>query len=159
MIAVSPLPEGKGRLEMRAKRYRFQGHVYFALTDWVERPDGSGGGSDWRPEGDAPLSWTFGGDCYEARTNATVIVFGLLRAPRDTAVAYAARSPHRLRTAPIPASFHAGGVAAYAVLGEPPERVLVRTPAGQTVMDERLGHEGPTHCDGSGGLMYMRKKE
>jgi hypothetical protein len=157
-VAVTRLPGGGGQLQMRANRYGFEGRVYFDLTDWIQRPDGSAGGSSWTPEGHAALSWTFAGDCAAAGRNATVVVFGLLRRAEDTAVAYAAGAPHRLRTAPIPASFHAGGLAAYAVLGEPPERILVRTPAGKIAIDERLSHEGPTRCKGPAELSYFRKK-
>lgn len=156
-IAAVDVP-GAGRLVIRAKRYRFHGHVYFNLSDFLHERDGSGGGSDWRPEGHAPLAWTFDGQCPAAGKNATVIVYGLLRAPADTAFVYAAHAPHRMRTAAIPARFRAGGVAAYAWLGEPPERILVRTPAGKIAMDERLGREGPVRCDSSGGLIFLRKK-
>jgi hypothetical protein len=157
-VARTHVP-GVGTILIRAKRYRFQGNTYFNLSDLVERPDGSGGGGDFRPEGRAALSWTFEGDCRRAGGNATIVVYGLLRAPADTALAYAAGVPHRLRTAVIPAGFHAGGAAAYAVLSAPPERIVVRTPAGRTVVDEDIGGEGgPTRCEGASTITYARKK-
>jgi hypothetical protein len=153
-VASRPVP-GVGRVSIVAERYRFQGRVYFELDYQFHEPGGASGGSGVRVEGHAPLSWTFGGECPRAGVHASVAVVGLLRVPGDIVLAYADHRAHRLRTAAIPAYFHPGGVAAYTVLSEPPEQILVRTTTGRTVMREELGHEGPTACRGPSSISYM----
>jgi hypothetical protein len=157
VVAHSSIPGGSA-LQIRAKHYSFEGRVYFDLVDWVRRPDGSSGGGDWRPEGHAPFAFTFDGDCARAGVNATVILYGLLRQTADTATAYTARGPHTLRTAAIPARLRPGGIAAYTVLGELPERIVVRTPTGRKVMDEDFGRSGPTRCRDASSISFMISK-
>lgn len=157
-VAGMPIPGG-GRLLIRAEHYRFQGRVYAELGDWVQEADGAGGGSGGvRPEGNAPLLWAIDGHCAQGSRYATVAVYGLLRVRADTVFAYAAGRPHRLRTASVPGYLYPGGAAAYGVLGEPPERIVVRTPSGRAAMDEDLGREGPTLCEHQSSVMYLRSK-
>ncbi|HTW42249.1 MAG TPA: hypothetical protein VMD79_08035 [Solirubrobacteraceae bacterium] len=156
-VARRPLP-GVGHLSIVAKRYRFQRHVYLELDYRVERSDGAAGESGVRVEGTAPLSWTFGGYCAGAGADASVVVVGLLRDPRDSVLVYAHGRSRRLQTAPIPAYLQAGGVAAFTVLDQPPERIVVRTREGRTVMSEDLGRVGQTSCSGPSSLSYFVKK-
>lgn len=152
-IATHSLP-GVGRVSIVTKRYRFQGHVYLDLDFKIEERGGATSESGVRVQGTGPLSWTFGGYCAHAGANAWVVAAGLLRDPRDSALLYTHGRPHRLQGAPIPAYLHAKGVAVYAVLDEPPERILVRTPRGRTVMSEDFGRQHRAHCSQSSSMSY-----
>jgi hypothetical protein len=156
-IAWQPVP-GVGTLAIYAERYRFEGRVYLDLAYQFHEPGGASGGSSVHTNGAGLLSWTFGGECPRAGAIAAVAVLGLLRAPDDVVLAYAGHRFHRLHTASIPAYLHPGGVAAYAVLDEPPERLLVRTPTGRTVMSEQLERAGPTRCRTASSIMYLESR-
>jgi hypothetical protein len=136
-IAWQPVP-GVGALAIYAERYRFEGRVHLDLAYQFHEPGGASGGSSVHADGAGLLSWTFGGECPRAGATASGAVHGLLRA--------------------IPSYLHPGGVAAYAVLDEPPERLLVRTPAGRTVMSEQLEHAGPIRCRAASSIVYLESR-
>jgi hypothetical protein len=156
-LASRRLP-GIGRVSIIAKRYRFQGRLYFDIDYEVQRANGEADSSGARVEGRSPLSWSFGGSCGQGSSTAAIVVVGLLRDPEDEVLAYSRESAHRLWRASVPGYLHAGGVAVYTVLGQPPERIVVRTPAGRTVMDEALGRQRPVSCSGAGSLMFFEPK-
>jgi hypothetical protein len=62
------------------------------------------------------------------------IVFGLLRRPRDTALAEVAGKLVAMTRVRIPASLHMPGVLVYLAGQDSPEEILVRSPAGQVQM-------------------------
>ncbi len=79
------------------------------------------------------------------------ILFGLLRAPTDTVLARSPGSLQPFQRVRIPAGLHAHGVLAYIALAAVPSEVLVRTPAGKTVLTENLAHrarEAKETCEG-----------
>jgi hypothetical protein len=156
-VALVPAP-GVGHLAIFAERYRFEGRIYLDIAYQFHERDGASGGSSVHTNTPGPLAWTFGGECAHAGGDASVAVVGLLRVPADTVLAYVHGGPRRLRTATIPAYLHPGGVAVYGLLGEPPERIVVRTPQGAVAMSEALGRQGPTRCTHEAGIMYFVKR-
>jgi hypothetical protein len=64
------------------------------------------------------------------------IVYGLLKAPRDTVLAQVAGKLLPLRKVTIPARLHAGGVLAYGAFSPLPSELLVRNPAGKIIASE-----------------------
>jgi hypothetical protein len=66
------------------------------------------------------------------------ILYGLLRDSRDSVLARSSTGLVPLRRVPMPASLHAHGVLAYAALPAAPSEVVVRTPAGRTVLTASL---------------------
>jgi hypothetical protein len=64
------------------------------------------------------------------------IVYGLLKAPRDTVLARVSGELVPLRKVAIPARLHAGGVLAYGAFSPLPSELLVRSPAGKIIASE-----------------------
>jgi hypothetical protein len=64
------------------------------------------------------------------------IVYGLLKAARDTVLARVSGKLVPLRKVAIPARLHAGGVLAYGAFSPLPSELLVRSPAGKIVASE-----------------------
>ena len=82
---------------------------------------------------------------------AYAILFGVLSAPADTVLARSSGSLQPFQRVRIPASLHVRGVLAYIPLAAVPSEVLVRTPAGTTVLTENLAHrarEARETCEG-----------
>jgi hypothetical protein len=140
-------PEGPA-FTIRAERYRELGHIHFELKleeGGEEESFFSGGGGVGRieerleegpPRGRArEFESKVSGGCSP---QPHAIVYGLLRAPRDTVLARVSGSLVPLRKVAIPARLHAGGVLAYGVLSPLPTELLVRDPSGKTVAHENL---------------------
>ncbi len=127
--------------------YRFLGHVYFDLKIHVEAEaesefggSGSGSGSGFFVGGvrgkPSPFSPEFETVC---KPHPYEIVYGLLKAPRDTVLARsAAGASTPLREVAIPANMHAHGDLVYAALSTAPTELLIRAPSGRTVATEKL---------------------
>ena len=64
------------------------------------------------------------------------IVYGLLRAPRNTVLARVSGKLVPLRKVTIPARLHPGGVLAYGAFSPLPSELLVRSPAGKIIASE-----------------------
>jgi hypothetical protein len=64
------------------------------------------------------------------------IVYGLLKAPRDTVLARVSGKLVPLRKVAIPAPLHAGGVLAYGAFSPLPSELLVRSPTGKLIANE-----------------------
>ncbi|MGD0455545.1 MAG: hypothetical protein ABSB69_18320 [Solirubrobacteraceae bacterium] len=64
------------------------------------------------------------------------IVYGLLKAPRDTVLARVSGKLVPLRKVAIPARLHADGVLAYGAFSPLPSELLVRSPAGKIIASE-----------------------
>jgi hypothetical protein len=64
------------------------------------------------------------------------IVYGLLKAPRDTVLARVSGKLVPLRKVAIPARLHAGGVLAYDAFSPLPSELLVRSPTGKIIASE-----------------------
>jgi hypothetical protein len=137
------------------KRYRMEGQVHFELTLEVEGKGGLLGsrGSEAVAQGQlprpaSPFSPSIETGCLP---HEYAILYGILKAPRDTVVARISGTLQPLRRAPIPTSLHAGGVLVYIVLPAIPSEVLVRTPGGKTVASEQLttlARETSEKCQG-----------
>lgn len=155
-VATVPVP-GAVSASIVAKRYRFQGKVYFNLADNVHELDGGQGGGGFAPEGTKSLSWTMDGGCSIHPPGRWVIFYGLLRVAADQAFAYTAHRRYPLSVARIPSNFQAAGLAAYAVLSEPPIRVVVQTSAGGIVQREELEPSSKEPCHPGSIVMYFTK--
>jgi hypothetical protein len=64
------------------------------------------------------------------------IVYGLLKAPRDTVLARVSGKLVPLRKVAIPARLHAGGVLVYGAFSPLPSELVVRSPAGKIIASE-----------------------
>jgi hypothetical protein len=157
---IARMPLGAGRqLSIRVKRYGFEGRIYSELIEWVQEPDGSsGGGGGVRAEGHAPLVWSLAGDCARRGTDATVVLYGLLRQAADTVYALTQGHLQRLLSARVPAYLEPGARAVYTVLPALPERITVKTPRGSVAMSEGLGPQKPTRCSSQSQISYLWSK-
>jgi hypothetical protein len=133
-----------------AKRYRFQGHLYFDLAARIDerrRPAGGGEG-DFSPEGsNQPLVWSAEQGCQTHPTVRWSIVYGLLRQPHSRASARTQHRSYELRTVAIPSSFHQVGRVAYVLLPGQPSEITVEARDGRVVMDEQLGAPANERCN------------
>ncbi|HSZ12543.1 MAG TPA: hypothetical protein VK790_00725 [Solirubrobacteraceae bacterium] len=80
-----------------------------------------------------------------------VILYGLLRAPRDTVLALVSGKLVPLRTVAIPAHLHAHGMLAYGVFSPLPTEVVIHNARGATVASESLSQaaaEATETCEG-----------
>lgn len=147
-LATGRVPDGP-RFSIAGERYRFLGKVYFDLTAAIDDHGGQGGGGSgsFSPQpSPGPLAWSTQEGCRVHPYVQWVIVYGLLRSPHDSVLARTAKRTYRLRDVPIPASMHAGGRLAYAVLLRRPTDLLVLTPSGRTASEENLELPAPEHC-------------
>jgi hypothetical protein len=69
------------------------------------------------------------------------VLYGLLKAPRDSVFARTGHGLRRFLTAGIPQGIHLHGVVAYIALSAMPQEVIVRSPDGHTVFRENLRTE------------------
>jgi hypothetical protein len=152
------LPQGPS-FTIRAERFRELGATYFELKADVseQRLFGAGGeiGSLFGTESESepgPPPGALGGairlgglgaggpfaphtsDGCEPQPYA--IVYGLLKAPRDTVLAQVSGKLVPLRKVAIPARLHADGVLAYGAFSPLPSELLVRSPAGKIIASE-----------------------
>jgi hypothetical protein len=144
---------------IRAERFRELGASYFQLRAEVseQRLFGAGGasgslfGSESEPEpGLAGQVIRLGGlgeggpftphtsdGCVPPHPYA--IVYGVLKAPRDTVLARVSGKLVPLRKVVIPSRLHAGGVLAYGAFSPLLSELLVRSPTGKTIGSEKRG--------------------
>jgi hypothetical protein len=155
-IARGPVTGAAG-FSLLAERYRFQHRTYFNLAVNVNEIGGGSRGTNFTPEHGKPLAWSTEQGCSPSATMWTM-VFGVLADRHNRAYAYTAHGRYRLRTATIPASFGATGVAAYVALPKQPTRILVTTRAGHTLMDEQLETAASERCKPGTGIMILSKR-
>lgn len=152
------LPRGPS-FTIRAERFRELGVSYFELkADVSERRLFSGGGeigglfgteSESEPGpppgvlgGAIRLGGLGQGGPFAPHTSAGcesqpyAIVYGVLKAPRDTVLARVSGKLVQLRKLAIPARLRAGGVLAYGAFSPLPTELLVRSPAGKIIASE-----------------------
>ncbi len=123
--------------------YRFLGHLYFDLKVHVKTKAESefgGGGVSFLVSrtGEKPSPYTpqFETVC---KPHPYEIVYGLLKAPRDTVLARSVSGTSTpLREVVIPPSEHAHGELVYGALSTAPIELQVRAPSGRTVATEKL---------------------
>jgi hypothetical protein len=139
------IPRGP-EFSIQGEAYRFLGRIHFALQVDVA---GQGGGGR-SPSGQKPnlFSWALYTGC---RPHGYAITYGVLKAPRDTVLARTSGVLLALRRVAIPAHLHAGGVLVYTASSTVPSELIVRDPAGRTILTEklgRLGAEAAERCEG-----------
>ncbi len=139
-------PGGGPGFAIIGQHYRFEGHDYFAMN--VEITEGGGGGES--PFGRRPKLFT-SNIWTSCKPHEYAILYGLLKAPRDTVLARVAGKLQPLARVTIPASFHADGVLVYVAAATVPSELLVRTPSGKTLVSESFGRratEETEQCEG-----------
>ena len=130
---------------IKAERYRFEGKLATDLAAQMEPHAKHGGaGGSFSPRSREPFEWTAELGC--SKTATWSIVYGLLRDRGARGVLFNGSRRYRLRTVPIPASFHLSGRLGYAVLSRAPTRVLIHDRVGEVVQDEHLGPGSREHC-------------
>jgi hypothetical protein len=117
--------------------YRFFGHIHFALQVEAEGQGGHGESASGRRP--SLFSWASWAVC---QPHPYGIVYGLLKAPRDTVLERTAGTLRPLQHVTIPAHLHAGGVLVYAASPTLPSDLIVRGPGGRTILTEKLGRLG-----------------
>jgi hypothetical protein len=132
-----------------AERYRFLGHVHFALK--AKTPEGSSSGGSIGPGAGSPAARAFSREeASGCRPQPWDILYGVLHDPRDSVLVRVANHLVTLGKVAIPASLHAGGVLAYTALSGSPTELIVRGPGGARVGSESLS-EGARfnaeHCE------------
>ncbi len=154
------LPRGPA-FTIRAERYRELGQIHFELK-FTEEPaseeffssDGGGGLFALRgEEGAGPP----GRQVFESHASSGcepqpyAIVYGLLKAPRDTVLVRVSGVLVPLRTVAIPAPLHSGGVLAYGAFSPLPTELLVRDAHSRTVGRKDLSEAAKSNtetCEG-----------
>jgi hypothetical protein len=149
-LAHGSLPQGPS-FKIRAERYRELGHIHFKLNFTASNEEtltGAGGGDLLESTGAAEaegVSLAFSGRPVQApqafvrQTSSGcvpqpyAIIYGLLRAPRDTVLARVSGKLVALKEVAIPARLHAGGVLAYGAFSPIPTELLTRDASGKTV--------------------------
>lgn len=117
--------------------FHFFGRIHFALH--VDITDQGGGGESPRGERPKLFSWALYRGC---KPQQYAIVYGLLKAPRDTVLARTSGVLRPLHKVAIPAHLHAGGLLVYAAATAVPSELIVRDPDGNTILTEKLGRRG-----------------
>jgi len=149
ILATDRVADGP-RFSITGERYRFLGKIYFDLAAEIDSHGerGGGGGGSFSPQSPKRLfAWSTQEGCHAHPYVQWVIIYGLLRNPRDRVFARVAKRAYRLKTVSIPASLHAGGALAYAVMPRRPTDVLVLTPSGTTASAEKLEPPGSEQCE------------
>ncbi len=154
-IARDAVPQGPA-FSIIGQHYRFLGRTYFEidlrlqpLTDTGSEEEGTFAGSEvggiiqssssfyighkLKP---GPFSPQFQTEC---QPHQYAIVYGLLKSPGATVLAQVSGKLQELHIVQIPASLHAGGTLAYAVLSTVPEALITRSAQGKTIATEELG--------------------
>lgn len=148
-LAQGNLPGGPS-FSIHAERYRELGHIHFKLKFTASNEEsltGPGGGDFLESTGAAEeaegASLVFSGRSpqafFERQTSSGcvpqpyAIIYGLLRAPRDTVLARVSGKLVALNKLAIPARLHAGGVLAYGAFSPIPTELLTRGASGKIV--------------------------
>jgi hypothetical protein len=116
------------------ERYSFLGGIHFALK--VEIKNGGGGGESASGQKPNVLSTALWTGCLP---HPYAVVYGLLKAPRDTVLARVSGVLHALRHVALPASLHTKGVLVYLAAPAVPSELIVRSSDGQTIITEKYG--------------------
>ncbi len=154
IVAVGRVPRGP-QFVITGFRMRFQGRIennfsIMVMSEELLGYSASGesieiGGPRPRP---SPFELQSETGC---RPHEYAIIYGLLKAPKDTVLVRTGTGFRALRRVPIPRSMHLHGVVAYVALSAFPREILVRTPAGKTMFAEKLtrrAHEDREICEG-----------
>ncbi len=136
-LAHGSLPQGPS-FTIRGEGYRKLGADHFELKLTVSNEEMlfGGGGGDLLEAGVAIPN---GRQVFEPQGSTGclhqpyAIVYGLLKAPRDTVLARVSGTLVPLRKVAIPARLHAGGVLVYGAFTPMPTELLVRNASGRTV--------------------------
>lgn len=137
-----------------ARRYRFQGHIYFDLSAQLQEPAralggrGGGGGSDFSPSQSSnafPFSQLV--VCSE---HPMILLWGLLRAPSDTAFLGEGSKDAQLTRVSIPMNFHTRGELAYGFL-KSSTTLIVKNATGKVIEKQYL-EPPPPHSQCAGGI-------
>lgn len=158
-LARGRLPEGPS-FTIRGEGYRKLGALHFELNLSVSNEAGEGlfqtnGGDAFEESIEGP---EVNGGVFDPHTQALgteglfasqassrcepqpyAIVYGLLKAPRDTVLARVSGKLVPLQKVTVPARLHARGVLAYGAFTPLPSELLIRNPAGKTVAARDLG--------------------
>jgi hypothetical protein len=130
-LASGELSAGQ-TFDIVGERYRWQGHVYFALSPRINLPNTG----DITAAQNGVLAWTYSFGCPHPHG---VLVAGLLRNPAATVVAREGNATTVLRHVLIPPVLHAGGgELVYAVLPRPPRELIVQQPDNWRVRTDIL---------------------
>lgn len=146
-LAHDSLPQGPA-FTIHGERYRKLGTAHFELKLAVSNEEdlfgGGGGGGGLLgvrvEEGAGPR----GRRAYMPQTSSGclpqpyAIIYGLLKAPRDTVFARVSGGLVPLRKVAIPARLHAGGLLAYGAFSPIPTELLIRNASGRTITRQNL---------------------
>ena len=157
-LAHESLPQGPS-FTIRGERYRKLGAVHFELKLKVSNEEelyGNGGGGlvELRVEEGASARSR---RVFEPKTSSGcqpqpyVIIYGLLKAPRDTVFVRVSGTLVPLRTVTIPARLHADGTLTYGAFSPIPTELLIRDENGKTVSRQDLGEAAKSNtetCEG-----------
>lgn len=159
-LAHASLPQGP-TFTIRAERYRELGRAHFELRlsesggdEELFGGENSGsffsvsGGRFGPPGRKRVFSSQVSNGC---KPQPYEIVYGVLKAPRDTVLARVSGKLVPLHVVGIPARLHAGGVLAYGAFSPIPTELVVRDARGKTVSRENLGSEAKSEterCEG-----------
>jgi hypothetical protein len=156
---------------IRAERYRKFGVAHFELKLRASNEETlfGGGGDSFEsdfanPEESQPLPAgtgraivPHGNPVFEPSASSGclpqpyVILYGILKAPRDTVLARVSGTLVELPKVAIPARLHAGGVLVYGALSPLPTELLVRGPSGRTIATRDLAEAAKSStetCEG-----------
>ncbi len=142
-IARGSLPQGLS-FSITGERSSFEGQSHFDVRAEV-LPSGEAEGLVISGSGEGFSSPAGGRADPFARQLQTgclpheyAILYGVLKASRDTVLARTAAGLQALRRVPIPRSLHVHGVLAYIALASVPSELIARSPHGKTVFVEHL---------------------
>jgi hypothetical protein len=145
---------------VRAERYRKLGTVHFELKLEVSNEEElfGGGGEGFLGEGElVPGASTRSRLTFTPLASSGcqpqpyAIVYGVLKAPRDTVLARVSGGLVPLRKVAIPARMHAGGVLVYGAFSPLPTELLVRGARGTTIGREDFAQQAQSvteTCEG-----------
>jgi hypothetical protein len=156
-LAHASLPQGPS-FTIRGERYRELGTVHFELKLEVSSEEMlfGGGSGDFGGSVEQGVS-PYEGRAFEPKTSSGcqprpyAIVYGLLKAPRDTVLARVSGTLVSLRKLPIPEHLHAGGVLAYGAFSPLPTELLIRSAHGRTIARQNLSQAAQSNtetCEG-----------
>jgi hypothetical protein len=152
-IVSGSLPQGPS-FSISGERSGFRNEVHFQLSVEVDTEEASSGitsfsgGAGSSGQKSSPFTLEIHTGC---QPHEYAILYGVLTAPGDTVLVRVSGSLRPLRRVRIPASLHAHGVLAYIALPSLPSELLVRTPAGRTILTEKLtrrAREARETCEG-----------
>ncbi len=146
---------GDGTFHIIGERYQYGGQNYLGLKITVKgtarRYSITGGSSSTSMlvTNRTPISVVIQTGCADRRPYA--VVAGLLRARAASVVATRGGRPSvALQRAALPTTLGVSGVLVYALLGEVPDQIVVRSARGRKLSDERYGGLPPERCSSAG---------